>query len=152
MCLPIDLLFTSQKPAGLEPASGVRQPMLTIALGGNNDAPTEAEVELTTDEVFHLLSNSRRRAILLTLMDHGPLPKRELSERVAEREHGVDRSELTSDDKQSVRVSLHQNHVPRLEDSDVINVEHNTISLGPNATELAKHLENDSLVRRLLPF
>ena len=126
--------------------------MITLALGGGKDSPTGPKVELTTDDVFHLLSNSRRRDMLLILMDDGPLTKRELSEQVAEREHGVDRSELTSDDKQSVRVSLHQNHVPRLEDSDVINVDDNTISLGPNADTLAKHLKTDSLVQRLLPF
>ena len=136
----------------MNPPAGCANRMIANALMGVKDSPTDAEVKLTTDETFHLLSNSRRRAILLILMDSGSMTKRELSERVAERENNTDRSNLSSSDKQSVRVSLHQNHVPRLADADVINVNHNAISLGPNATELRKHLQHDSLVRRLLPF
>ena len=126
--------------------------MITLALGGSKDSPTRPKVELTTDDVFHLLSNSRRRAILLILMDNGPLSKRELGNRVASRELDKPIEQLRSKDTQSVRVSLHQNHLSRMDDKDVIEIDHDTISLGPNANELSKHLEQDSLVRRLLPF
>ena len=116
--------------------------MSLLALTGLNNVPTDPKVELTTDEVFHLLSNSRRRAIILELMDNDPLTKRELAERISESEDGS---------LQSVKVSIHQSHLPKLADADVINYDSH-ITLGPNAEELQKHLETDSLVRRLLPF
>ena len=124
--------------------------MLTNVLGDDKTSPTDTAVSLTTDDVFHLLSNSRRRAIILTLLDHGPMTKRELSDRVAARELDIDRDVLTSSDKQSIRVSLHQNHLPKLEDSDVITVGHNTISIGPNASELKQHIQTDSLIQRFV--
>jgi hypothetical protein len=115
--------------------------MILNALGRLNDTPTGPKVELTTDETFHLLSNSRRRYIVQILKQEAKLTRRELTDRVIEREHDKPIEEIPSNDRQSVRVSLQQNHLERLADHDVIRINHNEVRIGPNAKKLFSHLD-----------
>jgi hypothetical protein len=76
---------------------------------------------LSESEIFDLLRNSRRRAVLSHLIQEGEgVAISELTERVATEEYGVTREELSSDQYKRVYTGLYQCHLPRLAKHDVI--------------------------------
>lgn len=76
---------------------------------------------LPQETVFELLSNQRRRYALEVLRAaDGPLLVTDLATRVAVREGGVDAEALDSSRHQSVRISLYQSHLPRLDESGLL--------------------------------
>lgn len=75
---------------------------------------------ISIDDVFTILSNSRRRAVISALMDEGQLTKRELIDRVTASETDVPVPEIESDERRRVQITLHQTHLPKLEDYGVI--------------------------------
>lgn len=76
---------------------------------------------LPKDEMFHLLSNRRRRDALRYLADHdGPVDMRDLAERVAAWEQGTTVQQLSSQERQRVYIALYQTHLPKLDDHGVI--------------------------------
>lgn len=94
---------------------------------GHKDGPTEAEV-LTTDDVFQLLSNYRRRQVLELVRDHGEMDKRELAETI-------------DGEYKPVYISLHQCHLPKLVRADVLTEDRDTYALGPNADKLLAYID-----------
>ncbi|MFC7078231.1 DUF7344 domain-containing protein [Haloarcula halophila] len=70
---------------------------------------------LPADDAYELLSNDRRRETVATLLANTEreLTLRELSERVATRETGVDPAPRTH--RASVYNALHQTHLPKLQ-------------------------------------
>jgi len=100
--------------------------------------PANEPRRIDDDHVYQILANSRRRAVLDILHAHGPMTKGELAERIAEREG----NEPTGQSRKRVVVSLHQCHLPMLEDYDVLrDMKNDTYRLGPNAEPLLKQLE-----------
>lgn len=94
---------------------------------GNAGRASEDEdsSSLTTEEIHTVLSNSRRRGVLEQLRESDEkLTARELSERIAEIES--DESPAPRNKRNSVYVSLHQTHLPKLEDLGI--VEYHTVS------------------------
>ena len=91
------------------------------------------------DEVFALLSNSRRRAAIKILLEHERIDHGELIDKVAEAEYGLPIEEISSDERHTIYVSMTQTHLERLESDDIITRDRDTgtIGLGPNADELA---------------
>lgn len=87
---------------------------------------------LTKDTVFHLLSNSRRRAVIVLLAEEGSLTIRKLSEKISDKE-GIERK--------NVYISIYQCHIPKLEKHDVVRKDRDTIELGDNADELLEICE-----------
>ncbi|WP_323674398.1 hypothetical protein [Halorubellus sp. PRR65] len=92
---------------------------------------TETDVDGTTaddaaepsdDEVFELLANQRRRFVLhyLRRRPDESVSLSTLSEAVAGWEHGVDPAELDYRERKSVRNSLHQFHLPKLDDAGIV--------------------------------
>ena len=96
---------------------------------------------LTTDDLHHLLSNSRRRTVVAVLDDEHPLPKDTLAERVAARETGKGVDELDYQERKRTLVSLHQCHLPKLVDHGVIERHHEGYVPGPAAAELLPYLD-----------
>jgi hypothetical protein len=75
--------------------------------------------DLPETEIHHILSNPRRRKTLRYLSDnHGTISVRELSEEIAAAETGE--SPPPRDVRKAVYVSLHQTHLPLLDDKGVI--------------------------------
>ena len=93
---------------------------------GSGETPKEEiaiPVEDTSvDGIFELLSHQRRRAILDLLLTHDrPLTLTDLRNEVVEKEQGTEITEIPSKQVQQVHLSFHHVHIPKLEESGVIN-------------------------------
>lgn len=76
---------------------------------------------LSRDEVYDILSNARRRFVIYFLRDRGePVQLSELSDRVAAWENEVPIEDLTDQQVKRVYVSLYQTHIPKLEDTGIV--------------------------------
>ena len=103
--------------------------------------------ELGKDQVHHLLSNSRRRHVLKGLLENGPLSKRELVDKVAEREYALPIERVGYDERKRVLVSLSQCHLPKLQDSAVIAENQGTFDVDRNVEPLKPHLDFERSIR-----
>jgi hypothetical protein len=93
-------------------------------------------------EVHDILRNDRRRRVLEQLQRRlEPLSLRELSERIAERETGE--SPPPRNVRESVYNSLHQTHLPKLDDLDVVayDKDRKTVQLQEPAREVDVYME-----------
>lgn len=88
--------------------------------GGTDSSPDETDRD--DDELFDILANQRRRFALHYLRQHPEacVSLTELSEHVAGWEHDVDPAELDYRKRKSVRNSLHQFHLPKLDDAGIV--------------------------------
>jgi hypothetical protein len=88
---------------------------------------------ITKDTAFHLLQNSRRRAILRYLIerDDDVYSMRTVTEQVAAWENDTTIAELTSDARQRVYIALYQSHLPKLDKAGVIEYNRNRGTLVP---------------------
>ncbi|ELY91442.1 DUF7344 domain-containing protein [Natrialba taiwanensis] len=92
------------------------------------------------DEIFALLSNSRRRAALRILVDHGPLDFGDLVDMVAEIEYGRPIEDISGNERHTIYVSMQQTHLGRLEENDIVKRDRDTgtVELGPNANMMTE--------------
>lgn len=93
--------------------------------GGVVQEDTDAEVlGIGRDEVYHLLSCSRRRHVirLAADADNGETVLSDLAETIACREDDVSLPELDAQDRKRVYINLSQNHLPKLDDKGVIDL------------------------------
>jgi DNA-binding transcriptional ArsR family regulator len=73
------------------------------------------------DELFQVLSNSRRRHIIYYLSQEGhELSLKTLATKIAAVESGVPESTITSEERQRVYISLYQTHLPKLEETNIV--------------------------------
>jgi DNA-binding transcriptional ArsR family regulator len=73
------------------------------------------------DDLFQILSNSRRRYIIYYLSQEGDaLSLKDLATKIAAVESDVPEAEITSDERQRVYISLYQTHLPKLEEADIV--------------------------------
>ena len=90
------------------------------------------------DELFGLLSNSRRRAVLELLAETDESTVYELSRHIAGRENGTDPQQVTAVERKRVYIGLHQNHLPLMNRHGVIEYDKDrgTVALAddPSAT------------------
>lgn len=85
------------------------------------DLPQD-EPALTTDKIFHILQNDRRRNVLRYLRGTDePVRMRDLAEQVAAWEHDTTVQGLSSSQRQRVYIPLYQSHLPKLDKEGVIN-------------------------------
>jgi len=85
-----------------------------------------AEVAIEPAELCRLVANDRRRHALRVLAD-GPVAKDDLARRVAAREYACAPTDLTDAQRKRTYVSLHQTHLPRLADADLVRRESETV-------------------------
>ncbi len=107
----------------------------------SSDADTSAEI--STDVVFEILSNTRRRMVLYYLRKlGGSASVQELAEQIAALENDVDVEELQSQQRKRVYVSLYQTHIPKLEETGIIEYDdtQGMIYLTDRATEIDTYL------------
>ena len=87
---------------------------------------------LEESEIFHILGNDRRRAIV-TLLAESPerIDVSDIATEIAERE--TDTSPAPNNLYKSVYVSLQQTHLPQLEEDDVIDYDPDSKTIRPGA-------------------
>ena len=103
---------------------------------------TTVEPELKAVEIHDVLSNERRRLILKFLRDAGGLlTARELSERIAEVETGE--TPPPRNIRQSAYVSLHQTHLPKLDELGIVDYDQSakTVELNDRARQVSIYME-----------
>ena len=101
-----------------------------------------AEPELAPVDIHDVLSNERRRMVLSILREEGgQTTARELSERIAELETG--QSPPPRNIRQSAYVSLHQTHLPKLDDLGIIDYDESakTVTLTDRAKRVSVYME-----------
>lgn len=92
---------------------------------GNLQPGTEEHELLSTEDIFQILSNRRRRYALHYLDQiEGTVSIRDLSEQIAAWENGVGRSEVTPKWRKRIYTSLHQGHLPKMDRLGVIEYDH----------------------------
>lgn len=101
---------------------------------------------LREPEIYDVLQNERRRRTLRCLRHQaGEVCLEELAETLTE----LECSELSSQDniRRSVRNSLHQTHLPKLEAVDVVDYDQNSkrVTLTTNAREMDRYLGRHSV-------
>jgi len=107
----------------------------------DDDTPPE---RLSKDTIFSMLSNQRRRHVLYYLdREPGPVSLRDLAERIAAWENDVDVSDLEYKQRKRVYTSLHQTHLPKLDDAGIVAYDRDagTITLADRAHDLDIYLE-----------
>lgn len=109
--------------------------------GGSADGDPN---QISTDEVFALLSNERRRHVLRFLSENGgEIKLRELAAAIAAEENGVDPAEVTYTQRKRLYTSLYQSHLPRMERSGVVEYDRNSglVTLSASADSFDAYLE-----------
>lgn len=119
----------------------------------DDDAGTTADEEirdgtdgedLSKDQAFDILRNSRRRAVVSCLRSRGgELSVKELSRCVASTEYEIPAAELSSDQYKRVYTGLYQCHLDRMEELGVLDfdTETNTVRLHDVASQLEPYLD-----------
>ncbi|WP_435066171.1 DUF7344 domain-containing protein [Halobaculum sp. EA56] len=98
--------------------------------------------DLSRDEIFDLISNSRRRyAIQYCKQADGKVSLSDLAEHVAALEHEKDVSEISSSERKAVYTSLQQTHLPRLDRAGVVEFENGTVELTDRIERLDIYLD-----------
>lgn len=108
---------------------------------GERDADQDGGAALPKDDVFHLLQNGRRRAVLRYLAEREEerFVMRDVAEAVAAWENDTTIQQLTSAERQRVYISLYQSHLPKLAEHGVIDYDQDRGTIEP--TPLARVLE-----------
>lgn len=99
---------------------------------------------LSKDTIFSMLSNQRRRHVLYYLdRESGPVSLRDLAEQIAAWENDVAVSELDYKQRKRVYTSLHQTHLPKLDDAGIVSYdrENGTVTLADRADDLDAYFE-----------
>ncbi len=113
----------------------------TSALNSLADAG-EHETRIEECEIHDILRNERRKRVIQELQSNSrAMTLNELVERIAETETGE--SPPPRNIRKSVYSSLHQSHLPKLDDADVVHYDERgkTVSLGPQAGDLTPYME-----------
>jgi hypothetical protein len=101
------------------------------------------EQELSQDEIYDILSSSRRRYVLLQLRQREtPVELTELAEELAAWENDTTVDDLSKEDRKRVYVSLYQTHVPKLNEAGLIEYDSDSglVSLRSDATAIDSYL------------
>lgn len=101
------------------------------------------EPSLSQDVVFDILSSPRRRYVLYYLRQvDEPVELTSLAEQVAAWENETEPEQLTDQERKRVYVSLYQTHVPKLNESGIVEYDQDTglVELSNQATEVDEYL------------
>jgi hypothetical protein len=85
------------------------------------DENASLAIPMDPDVVFNIISNSRRRRVLLSLSrSHGELAADELAIEIAAIENAIDPSKVSSNDRTTVYIALTQGHLETLDDAGAV--------------------------------
>jgi DNA-binding transcriptional ArsR family regulator len=99
---------------------------------------------LSKDDIFTVLSNERRRFVLRYLKDHEEAVQiRDLAQQVASWENDVPIEQLNYKQRKRVYTSLHQTHLPKLDDCGIVEYDRDrkTVALTDRIETLDIYLE-----------
>jgi hypothetical protein len=120
-------------------------PVDQLASPQTDPSTNDSSVMISTDIGFHLLQNSRRRAVLRYLLDHtGEVATiRAVAEQVAAWETETPVARLTGATRQRVHIALYQCHLPKLAETGVIeyNRERGSLVATPLVRVFAPYLD-----------
>lgn len=120
----------------------------TAVHGESPPMPQSDSKSLTQDTVYDLLSNARRRFVLSYLRDRDePVKLSDLSKEVAAWENETSVDDLTPQQTKRVYVSLYQTHIPKLDESGLVEYDRDSgdVQLTSNVAALDSYLpERDS--------
>jgi DNA-binding transcriptional ArsR family regulator len=108
-------------------------------------------VEPPRDVVFSVLSNRRRRQVLRYLRTcESTVEVRDLARQVAAWENDLSPDELTYQQRKRVYTSLHQTHLPKLDESGFVTYDRDrgTVTYEPLAETLEPYLTGEVASRR----
>ncbi|MEF8801097.1 MAG: hypothetical protein V5A56_08695 [Halolamina sp.] len=114
-----------------------------MSLSQSSKSPNRDQ-ELTQTEAFDILSNVRRRHALHYLLSHKDGTNiGELSRQLAAWENGESLEQVTADERRRVYVSLHQTHLPRMDEAGILHYENSrdTIELTERGESLQVYME-----------
>lgn len=115
------------------------------SMGGS--ALVDHQVDSSKDTVFMILRSSRRRLLLHYLEQSGGTRSRgELARYIAAAEEGIEMEQVTTTDRKRVYVSLHQTHLPTMDDVGIIDYDEDrgTVELREeNAQKYYRYLHFD---------
>ena len=127
----------------------------------DGDSPPDSAIHvledlpsLPLDQVFEVLKNERRRRVLEQLSESDDtLDLGTLAEEIAALENDKHVRQITSTERKRVYVGLYQCHLPKMDDTDVIDFDGNrgTVDLGDNAEQLYPFLEAEAETERPWP-
>lgn len=117
--------------------------------GDVRDAQTPAPAEPaptqrpTTQDIFQVLGNARRRFVLHHLRQGGGVStKYELSRAIAAWEHDVPAGEVTAEQRKPVYIALHQTHLPQMADRGVVTYDDDgTVALTESVEDLEVYFD-----------
>lgn len=118
------------------------------------EASAETADPLSLDLVFEVLKNERRRRVLRYLKtNEETVSLSDIAEHIAAIENDKPEKALSSQERKRVYVGLYQCHLPKMDDTDVIDFDGNrgTVELGDNAEQLYPFLEVDDDPQRPWP-
>lgn len=102
----------------------------------------QREKNLSRDDVFEVLSNTRRRHALRYLRrSDGPVDLGRLAEEVAALELDKEVENLTRQERKRVYVALQQSHIPRMREMELVEMGSEGVWLTDNAEDLDLYLE-----------
>lgn len=107
---------------------------------------SESDV-LTSDDIFEILSNHRRRMVLHLLQEReDEIQVKQLAEAVAAMENGVSVEELTSQQRKRVYVSLYQTHLPKMAELSLIDYDRDdgTVRLSGRSADINRYLSGET--------
>lgn len=90
---------------------------------GENESTDAEPPSIAKDDLFHLLQNSRRRAVLryfFTYPKRNEFNMRDIAEEIAAWENDISIDQLHSNQRQRVYIALYQSHLPKLADYGVV--------------------------------
>ncbi len=85
-------------------------------MGDNGTSDGHGRADLSSDELFNVLSDARRRTVLFHLRQHGVATVDELTDVIAE----VSPDESEAIDREHLRTSLHHSQFPKLMDAGLL--------------------------------
>lgn len=109
--------------------------------------PATPSQSISKGDLYHLLQNPRRRAVLRYLLAHADREQfrmRDLAEEIGAWEHDTTVQALTSDQRQNVYIALYQSHLPKLDAHGIIAYAQNRGKIEPTPLilELAPYLDD----------
>jgi len=110
-------------------------------------APETAPDQLPLDVIFDILKNRRRRLVLrYTRENEGPFTLSDLAEYIAAYENDKPVEQLSSDERKRVYVGLYQCHLPRMDDTGILDFDRNrgTVTMNGSVSQLESYLHTDS--------
>lgn len=113
--------------------------MLDLDRAGADDVESP---RLSREELFEVLSNTRRRYAIRYLLQRGePVDLRSLSEQVAAWETGKPTGEVTSSERHRVYNALQQTHLPKMTRAGVVTVDRGQVSPADGLQDCRLYME-----------